>query len=252
MPACASHDTAAHKAAAAWAAAGPSGSYAADDVTPPRLLTDADFAFLREWRGEGVARLCELRAHALARRARALPPPPPIFLTPPSPPQAIWADVRRRAYEYRCVATLAFLAPSARRHPRYGDLLNAAAPGGLLLDVGCAFGTDTRALILDGSACRFAAAAGTRAPPRKLRAPLSLPPSVRLTRRRSQSPLSAAWRATALLRTGRPGARSSATTAGRPPTATACSACAAPSATGRPQRRALCAGRSTPPRRPVA
>ena len=65
----------------------------------------------------------------------------------------VWREIKARAHMYRCVESLAFLRASARRLPGYAALLARARDRGAafrVLDVGCAFGQETRALILDG------------------------------------------------------------------------------------------------------
>ncbi|KAI9337893.1 hypothetical protein DFJ73DRAFT_798366 [Zopfochytrium polystomum] len=60
---------------------------------------------------------------------------------------------------YRCIATLGFLRPRVHHHPAYPRLLaaltTAATPAAtastpIVIDIGCAFGTDVRKLLLDG------------------------------------------------------------------------------------------------------
>jgi SAM-dependent methyltransferase len=95
-------------------------------AAPP--LEALDLTFLRRWRGAKAGNDAELREHVLAVRR----------------------DAMASAHAYRCVAGAMFLSPRAPRHPRYADLLACASSGGVLADVGCAFGQETRALIADG------------------------------------------------------------------------------------------------------
>ena len=65
----------------------------------------------------------------------------------------VWREIKGRAHVYRCVERLSFLRASARRLPCYESLLARARDRGAafrVLDVGCAFGQETRAMILDG------------------------------------------------------------------------------------------------------
>ena len=108
------------------------------DSAEIRPLTDADLEFLLSWlalppAGESItdAEKESLRQHIVQ----------------------VWRETKAIAHVYRCVQTLSFLTPRARKHPRYASLLEGARAKGAdfrVLDIGAAFGQDDRALIVDG------------------------------------------------------------------------------------------------------
>lgn len=116
------------------------------DAKEARPLKPEDFALLLKWRahnrGEASPELCGLSEAELEKlREHVL---------------AVWAEVKRTAHVYRCVQTMTFLSPRVNLHPCYKQLLAAARAAEVegkpfyVLDVGCGFGQDTRALVLDG------------------------------------------------------------------------------------------------------
>lgn len=109
----------------------PGGSFDARGE-PARELSDSDLALALRWRGtSGPEAAAEARAAILAA----------------------WADVKSSAHVYCCVQSLSFLKPRVTAHPRAAAALAALAatsPGGHCLEVGVAFGQDTRAAVLAG------------------------------------------------------------------------------------------------------
>ena len=96
---------------------------------PWESLSDADLAFLLRWRGESGA--------GTAAKARELV-------------GAVWRASTAEVFVYRCVARLSFLTPRVVHHPALAALRAVCArPGGLVADVGCAYGQESRALVLE-------------------------------------------------------------------------------------------------------
>jgi hypothetical protein len=97
---------------------------------PLRKELDAeDLEFLAEWRaGSGSAGDdAAIKEHVLT----------------------VWAGVKARLHTYRCVQQLSFLHARGRRS-RFWPQIVAAGKRGRVVEIGCAFGQDARALLLDG------------------------------------------------------------------------------------------------------
>jgi SAM-dependent methyltransferase len=65
---------------------------------------------------------------------------------------SIWKKVKEEHHTYRCVQSLAFLAPKIQQFNDYNRLINLSKSNAQIkvADVGCCFGQDIRRLILDG------------------------------------------------------------------------------------------------------
>ncbi|TPX65086.1 hypothetical protein SpCBS45565_g05409 [Spizellomyces sp. 'palustris'] len=107
--------------------------YSFADAPAPDEIPDASLAFLKAYTGEQ-------NLNALKER---------VF--------NVWRESRENLHVYKCVQTLMFLEPRITKHPLYPTILqsfqqaqksNSRPPR--ILDAGCAYGTDVRALIHDG------------------------------------------------------------------------------------------------------
>ncbi len=97
-------------------------------------LSDADLSFLMRYRAKAGAENLNpdaLRAHVVA----------------------VWLENKKAAHVYRCIQSMSFLKARGALHPKYVEMLdNVLGKGGKVVDVGCCYGQDSRALLLDGVA----------------------------------------------------------------------------------------------------
>jgi SAM-dependent methyltransferase len=112
------------------------------DHPDARPISEQDLAFLARWR---CGQTQGASVHASSDSS----------VCSPAHVLRVWRDTKARYHVYRCVQSLSFLSPRLTRHNAYPMLLayltSPGATGGFL-DVGCCFGQDTRAVILDGVA----------------------------------------------------------------------------------------------------
>lgn len=106
-------------------------SYDSNEV---RELKEEDFEFITQWKGSQKSERKALENHVLK----------------------VWRDIKKVAHTYRCVQTIGFLTPKLSSHPAYANALSLSRAATheskpfAWLDVGCAFGQNTRALVTDG------------------------------------------------------------------------------------------------------
>ncbi|KND02069.1 uncharacterized protein SPPG_02572 [Spizellomyces punctatus DAOM BR117] len=107
--------------------------YSFANAPVPDEIPDASLAFLKAYTGEQ-------NLNALKER---------VF--------DIWRESRERLHVYKCVQTLMFLEPRITKHSLYPTILQSFQqaqksnlPPPRILDAGCAYGTDVRALIHHG------------------------------------------------------------------------------------------------------
>jgi SAM-dependent methyltransferase len=63
---------------------------------------------------------------------------------------AVWGEAWANQHMYRCIERFMFLHPRVAQHPYYPKVLQRIETGSQYLELGAAFGTDVRKLILDG------------------------------------------------------------------------------------------------------
>lgn len=101
-----------------------------------RQLSFEDLAFLMRWKG---LQLDEQQTNALRNQVIK-----------------VWQEIKQVAHTYRCVQTMTFLNPKVTELEGYRALITEAKAQAAerkpfpWLDIGCAFGQNTRALVADG------------------------------------------------------------------------------------------------------